>query len=397
MPLTDLVVVDQPDALPGALAMLEDLEHVGLDVERADWDRYYRAAALIQIGGSGRVAVIDPLAGLDLTPLDEYLRGRVSVFHAVENDLDPLVTLGVKPTVICDTAVAAAVLGMPTGLEHLLRDVLGVELAGDKSAMQRANWEARPLTDDMLAYAAGDVADLPELWITLAARLEQAGRFDWYEQEIAAVLALPSVEDRRNWGRTKGAGRLDSASRARLQALWQTREDLARSTDTAPGRIASDAILVDLAATPPTTVGDLGRRGLRRQAVREYGKSLIQALTEVAGAAAPSARRSRAPLEADRALIDTLRQIRAARAEVLGIQAGVLCPSRTLAPAVLSDPSTPEELRAALDLRRWQWEQLGAAFCAAAGITGDDVPPPPADPEPTDDEERQGDGRPAQP
>ena len=380
MPLQDLVVVDAPDQLAEALAVLADLEYVGIDVERADWDRYYRAAALIQVGGDGRVVLVDPMSVSDLSALDEFLQTRVSVFHAVENDLEPIVSLGVKPTEICDTAVAAAVLGLPTGLEGLLRDLLGVELAGDKSAMQRANWEARPLTEQMLEYAAGDVADLPELWAFLEQQLTETDRRTWYEQELAALLGMPSVEDRRKWSRTKGSGRLDPRARARLQHLWEARESLARDTDTAPGRIASDAILVDLAQNPPEAVNELGRRGVRRQAVREFGAALMTALA--AGEAAEPLQRpgGRPPADTDRQLVDRLRQVRSARAELLGIDAGVLCPSRTLAPALLADPATPDDLREALGLRPWQWEQLGFAFCEAIGLDGPGIPPPPPDP-----------------
>jgi ribonuclease D len=381
MPLSDLILVDNPAELERALSSLADLGEVGVDVERADWDRYYRAAALIQIGGGGRVVVIDPMALTDLAALAAYLQDRVSVFHAIENDLEPLLSLGVKPGEMRDTAVAAAVLGLPTGLEGLLRDLLDVELSGDKAAMQRANWEARPLTPEMLDYAAGDVADLPELWDELAGRLERSGRQEWYEQELAAVLALPPVEDRRKWSRTKGAGRLDRLARGRLRALWEAREELGRDTDTAPGRIATDAVLVDLAENPPAAVGELGRRGLRRQAVREFGGALISALRGAADTDTAEPRSvGRSPTDTDRQLIEELRQVRAARAKKLGIEAGVLCPSRILAPAVLCDPATPDDLREALGLRPWQWEQLGAAFCAAAGLDGPGIPPEPEDP-----------------
>ena len=379
MPLSDLILVDETAGLEPALRTLADLAEVGVDVERADWDRYYRAAALIQIGGAGRVVVVDPLGVSDLQSLDAFLQERVSVFHAIENDLEPLISLSVKPSEMRDTAVAAAVLGLPTGLEGLLRDLLDVELAGDKAAMQRANWEARPLTQEMLDYAAGDVADLPQLWDVLAEQLAQTGRQEWYEQELAAVLALPPVEDRRKWSRTKGAGRLDRLARGRLRALWQAREQLARDTDTAPGRIAGDAALVDLAENPPAAVGDLGRRGLRRQSVRDFGASLLAALHAADPEAEPR-RAGRALSEADRDLVEQLRQVRAARAKKLGIEPGVLCPSRILAPAVLADPATPEDLCEALGLRPWQWEQLGAAFCAAVGLDGPGVPPAPIDP-----------------
>ncbi|MBA2530303.1 MAG: ribonuclease D, partial [Euzebyales bacterium] len=197
MPLTDLLLSDTRGSLHSALARLDHLRVVGVDVERADWDRYYRAAALVQVGGDGLVAVVDPLALPDLAPLDAFLRTRVAALHAMENDLEPLARLGVHPPVVQDTAIAAAMLGLPTGLEGLLRDVLGVDLAGDKQAMQRADWERRPLSERMLSYAAGDVADLPALWAVLHSRLVTAGRDSWYDQELAAVLAQPPVVRRR--------------------------------------------------------------------------------------------------------------------------------------------------------------------------------------------------------
>ena len=384
MPLNELIVVDRVETLADALGALNDLDHIGVDVERADWDRYYRAAALIQIGGSGRVVLVDPMAVTELQPLHDFLAARTNVFHAVENDLEPLVSLGVKPSDLCDTAIAAAVLGLPTGLEGLLRDLIGVELSGDKSAMQRANWEARPLTQEMLDYAAGDVADLPELWFVLADKLDEAGRRDWYDQELEALLALPSVEDRRKWSRTKGAGRLDGMARARLRQLWTTREQLGRDTDTAPGRIASDAVLVDLASTPPASVSELGRRGVRRQAIRDFGAALIAAVTQAVDPEEQPRRAGRGAADNDRQIVDQLRQVRAERAKVIGIDAGVLCPSRVLAPAVTVDPASPEDVREAMGLRPWQWEQLGHAFCEILDVDGPGRPPPPPDPPPVE-------------
>ncbi|MGH3666588.1 MAG: HRDC domain-containing protein, partial [Egibacteraceae bacterium] len=78
--------------------------------------------------------------------------------------------------------------------------------------------------------------------------------------------------------------------------------------------------------------------------------------------------RGRQPTEADRAKAEQLRQLRAAKAVQLGLDPGVLCPSRTLMSAVMSDPSSPSELRDALGLQAWTWEQLGAEFCQALGL-----------------------------
>lgn len=368
MPLERSILADTPDRLAEGLALLADLEIVGVDVERADWDRYFRAAALVQVGGDGRVALVDPIELDDLAPLQAFLEERTTVLHALENDLGPMATAGVVPGAVEDTALAAAVLGLPTGLEPLLKELLDLELSGDKSAMQRAAWEERPLTEDMLHYAAADVADLPALWTELAARLEATGRTSWYAQELAAAVALPAAEDRRDWLRTKGIGRLDPATRARVRHLWTVREELARSTNTAPGRIAGDKILVDLATNPPSVKGELGRRGVRRQAIRVFGDALIAALREPVEPERARSPRQRPPTDTDRALAETLRALRAARAEELGIDAGVLCPSRTLMSAVMTDPQSPEELRDAVELRPWQWELLAEEFCDAFGF-----------------------------
>ena len=366
MALQDYRLIDDQAALEEALAWIGDLDPVGIDVERADWNRYYRAAALVQIGGDGRVALVDPLAIEDWSAVAAYCADRAVLLHALENDVVPLQALGVDPPVVHDTAIAAAVLGMPTGLETLLSEVLGVEMDSDKAKMQRADWEKRPLTEEMLVYAAGDVADLPALWEELRGRLEETGRWEWYAEELDATLTQPAVEDRRGWERTKGVGRLDPRSRARAKALWEAREDLARDTDTAPGRIVNDKTLVDLAQKPPKAVRELGRRGVRRQAVRTFGEDIVVALQQgTNGDPVPVERNGRRSTDADRELADRLRVIRAEVAEEVGLDAGLLCPSRRLLGAVLQDPATPEELRDALGLRRWQWALLAEPFAEA--------------------------------
>lgn len=375
----ELLTADTPDRLEAALDALADLGVVGVDVERADSDRYFRTPALIQVGGEGRVALVDPLALDDLLPLQTFLSGRLTVLHALDNDLVPLASAGVRPPSLADTAVAASLLGLPTGLEPLLEDLLAVTLPSDKEQMQRADWEARPLSEGMRAYAAADVADLPALWRELAARLSHAGRAGWYQEELAALLAQPPLEERRAWTRLRGIGRLDGEGRRRARALWHRRESLARSTDTAPSRIAPDRLLVDLASTPPNSSRELGRRGMRRESVRRFGSALIEAAEQPDAVATPPdaddadavVGRGRRPSQHEKALTDRLRSLRAELADDLGIDAGVLCPSRAITGAVLAGPRTVDELRAALALREWQWQLLAPAFCEAFGLDRD--------------------------
>ncbi|MBS3940253.1 MAG: hypothetical protein KG028_04755, partial [Actinobacteria bacterium] len=199
--------VDRHDEVAAALQTVA-ADVVGVDVERADADRYFRRAALVQVGVDGRCLLLDGVT-LDTMPdLDVFLdAGRVAVLHAIENDLEPLAAKGVVADRVADTAVAAALLGLPTGLGGLLEAVLGVRLTADKEAYQRADWAERPLSPGMSAYAAGDVVHLPALWNDLAARLDATGRRHWYEQELEATIQR-AIEPSRDWTKVKGSGRL---------------------------------------------------------------------------------------------------------------------------------------------------------------------------------------------
>lgn len=373
MPIQTVTLVDEPHRLEDALGTLSDLDPVGVDVERSDGGRYYRTPALIQVGGAGRVVLVDPLAVDDLAALHDFLAERTVVLHAMENDLTPLAGRGIVPDRVEDTGVAAMLLGLPTGLDALLGEVLGLAVEGDKREMQRADWEARPLSEAMQTYAAGDVAELPRLWSELAAQLTAAGRDGWYAEEVAARRTQPAVEDRRDWTKVRGADRLDPQSRARLRDAWLARERCAQETDTAPGRVVTDRVLLDLAQRPARSRAELGRRGMRSAAVRRFGDQLLSGLADGDSANEVPPASVRVPTDAERSRADLLRAVRTDRAAALGLDPGVLCPSRTLLGAVMAEPSTPAELRRELGLRAWQWSEVGEAFCEALSL-GDPTP-----------------------
>jgi ribonuclease D len=354
MPVTERTFVSTPSQLATGLARLGDPPVVGVDVERADANRYWRSPALIQLGVDGCVVLVDPLELDDLGPLDKFLRTRTIVLHAMENDITPLQSVSVEPGAIEDTAVAAAILGLPTGLEALLDQLLDVSFNGDKQRMQRADWAKRPLTDAMLEYAAADVADLPHLWAVLADQLSATGRRTWYEQERDAV-------------------RLNQRAQTRARSLWQARETLARDTDTAPNRILSDRTLLDLAANPVNDVRGLRTQGMRRQSVRRFGPQLLAALHESQDATLVPPR-PRMLDEHDRTVVDRLRAQRSQIAARERLDPGVLCPNRSLERAVGLHPATPAELRAALDLRPWQWDLMVDAFVEALDLAPPGTP-----------------------
>jgi ribonuclease D len=352
------IFVDRPDAVCRQLTEIE-ADTVGVDVERADSARYHRRAALVQVGVAGTCVLLDAVRLEELTDLDAFLTDRRVVLHALENDLEPLDVLGVRPPLVSDTAVAASVLGLPTGLGPLLSEVLGVELDGDKERFQRADWEERPLPDDMMAYAAGDVVHLPALWEALEERLAETGRTAWYEQELAGAVER-AFENARDWTRVKGSGRLSPEQRAILRELWHEREHLARTHDVAPNRLLHDDVLRELSQDPPTTEQQLVRRSpRRRRQLRAYAGDLLAAIERGVDAdPEPREPTGRRWTGLDRDTYDALRRRRAEIADELGIEAGVLCPSRPLWRAVAGEPRDGVELCELAGLRSWQAELL---------------------------------------
>jgi ribonuclease D len=353
-------------------AVLPALEHVadevvGIDVERADADRYYRRAALVQVGVAGRCVLLDGTTLATLPELDAHLRAdRLAVLHAAANDLEPLTAKGVRPPRLADTAVAAAMLGLPIGLGPLLAEVLDVTLDGDKSAYQRADWEARPLSPGMAEYAAGDVVHLPALWRELATRLATARRTHWYDQELTWTLER-AAEDTRHWTRVKGAGALEPEQRAVLRELWEERERLAQEHDLAPNRLLHDEVMRDLATDPPRTEAQLVRRSQRRRSLlRVHAGALLAAVERGrAGPPEPRDRGGRRWTEQERGAFDAMRHARSAVAEELGLDAGVLCPSQPLWAAVAGDAGDGDELCRLAGLRPWQRELLADALWTA--------------------------------
>lgn len=360
MPTQRIRLVDKDSDVEQAIEWLGDMDPVGADVERDDAKAYWLRAALVQIGGNGKVVLFDPMTLSKWYPLADWLADKCLILHAMENDIWPLARLGLKPEVVEDTSLAAAFLGYERGLGDLLHHMLGVDLDVDKEAMQRSPWERRPLTPDEIAYAAGDVADLPELWDALADELERCGRWDWYVEELDYLRAQPDPRHRRDWHKVKGVGRLNPLAKARAKAIWSWREDLAQRIDMAPHLIMADPTIVDLAIEPVTMAVNLPGRGMTRRMVRLYGDEVISVLKgplEVEDYR--EANHWPRPNAAQRALCDEIRQLRTEMAEAFGLNPGMLLPTKVIESGVLAPVHNVDALKDAFHLRDWQFEIMG--------------------------------------
>ncbi|WP_375163389.1 ribonuclease D [Herbiconiux oxytropis] len=231
---------------------------VAVDAERASGFRYSQRAYLIQLYRRGAGSFLfDPPAIGEFAPLQSVIGDEEWVLHAASQDLPCLREVGLDPVRVFDTELGARLLGIPrVGLGSVVEDLLGIHLAKEHSA---ADWSTRPLPASWLEYAALDVELLIDLRDSMAVLLEQQGKLEIAAQEFAAVVAkeekAPLAEP---WRRLTGVSALRPDKHlAAARELWLARDELARATDTAPGRLVPDASLMVAARALPTSRREL--------------------------------------------------------------------------------------------------------------------------------------------
>ncbi len=257
------------DELTAFCAAVEGDRYVTIDTEFIRDKTYFPRLCLIQIAGSARAAVIDPLAhGIDLKPVFALLQKEslLKVFHAARQDIEIFHLLSNKiPHPIFDTQVAAAVCGYgeSVGYESLVNQIVGAEL--DKSS-RYTDWSARPLSEKQLSYALSDVTHLREIYEELVAKIEARGRSSWIAEEHEHLTdpAIYQLDPSEAWKRLK-FGNMRPKHLAVLRELARWREIEARKADLPRGRILKDETLVELALSQPRKESDLSRmRGIDR-------------------------------------------------------------------------------------------------------------------------------------
>ncbi len=254
-------VIDTPDALSDVVEQFRaGTGPVAVDAERASGYRYSHRAYLVQLRREGSAtALVDPIPFADLAALGAVIADAEWIIHAANQDLACLTEVGMVPSRIFDTELAGRLLGYPkVGLASLVGDVLGYRMRKEHSA---ADWSTRPLPSPWLVYAALDVEMLIELRDAIEAELRRDGKWEWAQQEFAAVLAAPPREPRPDpWRRTSGMHRVRSRrGLSVVRALWQARDQLAAEADISPGRILGDAAIIEAASAMPADRDALGK------------------------------------------------------------------------------------------------------------------------------------------
>src|SRR6476659_3391782 len=156
--------LDNPEAIDRFLDEVSTVKELALDTEGASFHRFLDRIYLLQVSTREKSAIIDPLPIGAPAGLGRLLESKdvEVVFHDADYDLRLLhQDYGWHVTNIFDTRITAQLLGIKSfGLAALLEQFFDVKL--DKKH-QRADWSMRPLTPDMLEYAAQDTRYLLQL------------------------------------------------------------------------------------------------------------------------------------------------------------------------------------------------------------------------------------------
>ena len=368
------VYLDTVPAVERLTAQIAGVRELALDTEGASFHRFVDRIYLLQLSTRDTHAVIDPIPIGTPSGLGKLLEDpRVEVvFHDADYDLRLLEQdYGWKIKHIFDTRIAAQLLGYTAfGLAALLERFFGVKL--DKKH-QRADWSMRPLTADMLDYAAQDTRYLLELKDKMSAELERMGRMPWAREEFGLLEGTRWADEEPGMGflKLKGARDLSRRELAVLRELVPWRDAVAKQLDRATFRVLGNEQLLDISRTQPQTRDALAKiKGMPRGILEQRGGDLLDAVTRAL--AVPEADLPRFPKAArwDRdpefdARVNALKTARDEAAKRLALDPGVLCSRDRMEAVARRNPATVDELMEVSELRRWQARELAEAFVAA--------------------------------
>lgn len=280
------ISVTSPEQMEMLLNALAAETLIAVDTESNSLYAYQERVCLIQFSTMTADFLVDPLVGLDLTPLGEiFASSRVTkVFHAAEYDIMCLKRdFGFEFSGLFDTMWAARILGWSkVGLGSILSKEFGVDT---NKRYQRYNWGKRPLEPEALAYACLDTHYLRRLQSIQSEALVDTGHWEEAQEVFAEVAASEAASaatpNLQGFWRIKHLSALTSGELAILSALYLWREREAQRRDRPPFKILSKNTLVKLAQARPRTMEELKRAApLKPYHLRKYGQPVLQAIRQ---------------------------------------------------------------------------------------------------------------------
>ena len=284
-----MLVAGRPELVTDQKTLEELVEHLrstgsfAYDTEFIGEETFLPRICLVQVATTERLALIDPVEVPDLAPIFGVVADPEveTLVHDGAQDLEPVRRmLDVEPQGIVDTQVCAAFLDMPwpSSLAKLVERFAGHQL---NKGHTFTDWDARPLTDRQVRYAADDVRFLPLAWSRMKQMLEQEGRLGWAMRECdeSRRRHVGQFDAEKQVRKITRGSRIKVKTATVLIALVELRHEIARELDL-PHRVAiSDEALSEMARSLPTDEAELAKcRNIGRRNVAEQGPKILAAI-----------------------------------------------------------------------------------------------------------------------
>ncbi len=334
---------------------------------------YGTTISIIQILVQDTCYLFDFLSPLDPVPLLSILKERELVIHGSDFDLRVLFQkFGFIPKAVFDTMLAAQLTGKKSfGLAALVKHYFGKDL--DKE-MQKADWSIRPLSDEMIKYAAKDTFFLPTLHEKLKHELDQSERTTWHQEWCRHVMhssqQIKQLDTENIW-RIKGATKLHPKQLQVLKDIWHWREKTAESNNQPVYKVLNNKAMIHLASIIPVKDSqdfNIQKLSLKiKSALKLPLKSIIQRSLEVPAENWPARKKRRrlkgAPSPHPKA-IRQLTEIRDGVAHALDLPPSLIAPRESISLLASRGLENRKSLIDQGSIMKWQAHLIYSAWKA---------------------------------
>ena len=233
---------------------------LAVDTEFVRETTYYPSLCLIQIAGSNFAGSIDPLSGIDLSPIWKLLSDKhiLKVFHAARQDIEIFFNLtGEIPYPVYDTQIASMFCGLgdQIGYEALVNNFLDVQV---NKQFQFTNWLQRPLSKQQIEYAISDVTHLVKIYPLIDNLIIEQNRKEWVDKEMSSISQknLYEIDPMEIWKKIKVKNaKPHTLNYLKYLAAW--RENECKESNIPRNRLIRDESLINIAYSLPQTIEEL--------------------------------------------------------------------------------------------------------------------------------------------
>lgn len=272
-----MLEIQNNEELIEIVKILEKQEVIGIDTEFVRVETYFANLALVQIATKSETYIIDPLKA-DVKLLSKVLEDNkiVKIFHAPSQDLAIFYhRYNILVKNIFDVQTAAQLCGIKYQISYqrICQQILNVHI--DKT-QQFQDWLVRPLSQEMLKYAAEDVKHLIGLHNFLSKQLQA------YHDYNFAMLKMAELGNKENylpnfeslWEKIKFKNKAPEYIE-KIKMLSAFREQAAIDLNLPRKHVISDEDIVKIADNLPKSLNDLAILRVKSRFTKDQKQELV--------------------------------------------------------------------------------------------------------------------------